>query len=162
MSVRKGYMVVSNVFEYDDNYYNEAGTTFDRHVYRTKEGPGGAEAACLSANMEHARNVATCVQDWLREDLGDYAYPNTDGVHNDADLAVLRRVYSIFFPDDDDAANANAEVLVNRLNRAPSCENISDEDALFLCENILEVFCSSRVEEVLVEDWPTPQPTEKP
>lgn len=153
MSVRKGYMVVSASFEYDDNYYNEAGTTFDRHVYRTKEGPDGAEAACLSANMEHARNVATCVQDWLREDLGDYAYPNTDGVHNDADLAVLRRVYSIFFPNDD-AANANAEVLVNRLNRAPSCENISDEDALFLCEN-LEVFCSSRVEEVLVEEWPT-------
>jgi len=156
-------MVVSNVFEYDDNYYNEAGTTFDRHVYRTKEGPDGAEAACLSANMEHARGVAMCVQDWLREDLGDYVCPNSDGNYRHADLAVLRRVYSIFFPDAEDTATAAAKVLVNRLNSAsPSCENISDEDALFLCENLVEVFCSSRVEEVLVEDWPTPQPTEKP
>lgn len=159
MSVRKGYMVVSAAFEYDDNYYNEAGTTFDRHVYRTKEGPDGADAACLSANMEHARNVATCVQDWLREDLGDYVYPNMGGSHNDADLDVLRRVYSIFFPGGDDTLTAPAKVLVNRLNRAPSRGNISDEDALFLCEN-LEVFCSSRVEEVLVEEWPT-TPTEQ-
>lgn len=145
MSVRKGYMVVSRTFEYDDNYYTEAGTTFDRHVYRAKEGPDGADAACSRANVEHARTVAAGICDWLREDLGD--------CFRAADAVVLRRVYSIFFPHNDDAETEEATVLIRRLNSASSVTNLSDEDALFLCEN-LELFCDSHVEEVIVEDWP--------
>jgi hypothetical protein len=43
--------------------------------------------------------------------------------------------------------------IVERLNRASSLQNISDEDAQFLSEN-LALFCDSHVEEVVVEDWP--------
>jgi len=160
MSVRKGYMVVSRTFEYDDNYYTEAGTTFDRHVYRAKEGPDGADAACSRANVEHARTVAAGICDWLREELGDYVCPNIGDCFRAADAVVLRRVYSIFFPHNDDAETEEATVLIRRLNSASSVTNLSDEDALFLCEN-LELFCDSHVEEVIVEDWPAPQMKEK-
>ena len=164
MSVRKGFMVVSAMFEYDDNYYSESvGATFHKHVYRAMDGEDGAAAACLRANMAHAREVAGNIHEWLRDDsLGDYAYPNSsDGPHDDPDLRVLRRVYSIFCPRRGDAETAPIEQIIRRLNRVQSARDISDEDAQFLCEN-LGLFCDSHVEEVIVEDWPVPQSTEKP
>lgn len=155
MSVRKGYMVVSTVFEYDDNYYSDNGAiTFNKHIYRSREGEDGADAACLRANMEHAREVARTLDDWLGGDsLGSYVCPDIGGNYRDADLRVTRRVYSIFVSNNEDAETVEVAEIVERLNRASSLQNISDEDAQFLSEN-LALFCDSHVEEVVVEDWP--------
>mgnify|MGYP003336672750 CR=1 FL=1 len=63
MSTRTGYIVLSDAFEYNDNYYveTEDGKVVDKFVYFDK---AKAEARAKELNTEHARRVLGNVWAW--------------------------------------------------------------------------------------------------